>query len=108
LGQVIASSMAREADMLQQWQQFAQARQSEDPVTVMESRFWQTSVMLMYVAGHPIEGVLESNQHVIEAIRGLNPVLIYFAIDDPRAFAARTIQVKDEEWHQAGLEGSWA
>ena len=108
LGQAVASSIAREADGLQQWQQFAQARQSADLVIVMESRFWQTSVMLMYVAGHPIEGVLESNQRVIEAIHGLNPVLIYFAIDDLRAFAARTIQVKEEEWRRASLEGSWA
>ena len=49
LGQAAASSIAREADVLQQWQQFAQARQSEDLVTVMESRFWQTSVMLTMV-----------------------------------------------------------
>jgi len=108
LGQAVASSIAREADVLHQWQQFAQARQSADLVTVMESRFWQTSVMLMYVAGHPVEGVLASNQRVIEAIQGLNPVLVYFAIDDPRAFAARMIRVKDEEWQRAGLEGSWA
>jgi hypothetical protein len=108
LDQAIASSIAREADVLQQWRQFAQARQLADLVTVMESRFWQTSVMLMYVAGHPIEGVLESNQRVIEAIQGLNPVLIYFAIDDLRAFVARTILVREEEWRQAGLEGSWA
>jgi len=49
LDQAVASSIAREADVLQQWQQFAQARQSEDLVTVMESRFWQTSVMLTTV-----------------------------------------------------------
>ena len=46
LGQAVASSIAREADVLQQWQQFARATQSADLVTVMESRFWQTSVML--------------------------------------------------------------
>ena len=108
LGQVTASSMAREANMLQQWQQFAQARQSEELVTVMESRFWQTSMMLMYVAGHPIEGVLESNQRVAEAIQGLKPVLIHFVIDDLGAFAARTIQVKEQEWQRAGHKGSWA
>ena len=62
----------------------------------------------MYIAGHPVEGVLASNQRVIEAIQGLNPVLIYFAIDDLRAFVARTILVKEEEWRLAGLEGSWS
>jgi len=107
LDQVIASSVAREADVLQQWRQFAQARQTESLVTVMESRFWQTGVMLMYVAGHPIESVLEDNQRVIEVIQRLNPVLIYFTIDDQRAFAARMIQMKDEEWQRAGHKGSW-
>lgn len=108
LEQVIATSICREANVLQQWQQFVQTRQSGDLVTVMESRFWQTSVMLMYIAGHPIECVLDSNQRVIEGIQGLKPVLIYFAIDDPRAFAARTVRIKNEEWQRSGLEGSWA
>jgi thymidylate kinase len=108
LGQAAASAIAREADVLQQWRQFARTRQSADLVTIMESRFWQTSVMLMYIAGHPVDGVLVSNQRVIEAIQGLNPVLIYFAIDDLRALTARTIQARDEEWRLAGLEGSWS
>jgi len=108
LDQVTTSSMAREANMLQQWQQFVQARQSMELVTVIESRFWQTSVMLMYAAGLPIEGVVESNQRVIEAIQRLKPVLIYLTIDDLRAFTARTIQVKEEEWQRDGQKGSWA
>ena len=107
LGKAIASSITREANMLQLWQQFAQSRRSEEIVTVMESRFWQTSVMLMYIAGHPKEAVLESNQRVIEVIQGLKPVLIYFAIDDQKAFVSRTIQIKEEEWRRAGLKESW-
>ena len=45
----VGSSIAREAGVLQQWRQFAQARQSADLGTVMGSRFWQTSVMLTTV-----------------------------------------------------------
>jgi thymidylate kinase len=108
LGQVIATSLAREAEMLQQWQRFAQVRQTQEGVTVLESRFWQTSVMLMYVAGLSTAGVLASNRRVIETIQGLKPVLINFTVDDPGAFAARTIQIKDEEWQRAGLPGTWA
>ncbi|MEP7137189.1 MAG: hypothetical protein ABI904_19860 [Chloroflexota bacterium] len=108
LGQAIASSITREDAVLQQWQQFVQARQAEKIVTLMESRFWQTSVMLMYAAGHPIERILESNGHVIETINQLKPVLIYFAIDDLRAFTTRTIQIKEAEWQHAGQSGSWA
>ena len=108
LGPVIASSITRDGDVLQQWQQFARVRQAEEGVTVMESRFWQTSAMLMYVAGHPMESVLESNRRVIRAIQGLKPVLIYFAVDDLSAFMAQTIRIKDAEWQRAGSEGSWA
>ncbi len=107
LGEVITTSITRETQMLQMWHQFARTRLSAETVTVMESRFWQTSVMLMYVAGHPTERILQSNQRVIEAIQGLNPVLIYFAIDDQKAFAARTIQIKNEEWQKAGLSELW-
>jgi thymidylate kinase len=108
LGEVIASSVAREADILQQWQQFARARQAEEIVTVMESRFWQTSAMLMYAAGQPVERVLQSNRHIIEHIQELKPTLIYFVIDDLEAFTTRTIQTKEEEWRRAGLRGGWA
>jgi thymidylate kinase len=108
LGKVIASSREREPSMLQQWQHIAQAARSQEMVTVMESRFWQTSVMLMYIAGMPKEEVLASNQRVICAIQALKPVLIYFAIDDPRMFAMRTIQLKEEEWQRSGNPGGWA
>jgi thymidylate kinase len=38
LGQVIATSITREAGMLQQWQSFEQNRNRVDSVTVMERR----------------------------------------------------------------------
>ena len=101
LDEVIASAIAREGEILELWQRFAGTRRSQEAVTIIESRFWQTSLMLMYIAGHPVEDVLESNQRVIEVIQDLNPVLIYFDIDDQKAFAARTIQIKNEEWRQA-------
>ena len=107
LGEVLASAISRETEMLELWRRFAQARRSADGVTVIESRFWQTSVMLMYVAGHPTEKILASNRRVIEAIQDLNPVLIYFAIDDQKAFAERTIRIKNEEWQRAGLPELW-
>jgi thymidylate kinase len=107
LDEVIASAVAREGEILQLWRRFTEMRRSQDAVTMIESRFWQTSVMLMYIAGHPVDRVLESNRRVIEVIQDLNPVLIYFDIDDQKAFAARTIQIKNEEWQRAGLPGSW-
>ncbi len=108
LGEVIASSIARDAEMLRLWQKFAQARQQADFVTVLESRFWQTSAMLMYAAGLTAEAVLESNRQVVEAVKILQPVLIYFDIADLGELMARTICSKEAEWQQAGYSGSWA
>jgi hypothetical protein len=108
LDRVIQSSIAREGEMLEMWQRFAQARQADTTITVMESRFWQTSVMLMYIAGHPVDGVLASNRRVVEIIQPLNPVLIYFTIDNLRGFVEHTIQIKETEWQRGGLPGTWA
>jgi hypothetical protein len=108
LDKVIASSREREPNVLQQWEQLAQAARSQELVTVLESRFWQSSVMMMYIAGMSKEDVLASNQRVIRVIQPVKPVLIYFAIDDPKRFAMRTIQLKEEEWQRSGNPGSWA
>jgi hypothetical protein len=107
LEKVVSTAIAREGEVLQQWQQFAQSRQSSDQVTVMESRFWQTSVMLMYAAGSPLEHILVSNQRVVEAIQPLKPALIYFAIDDLRGLTMKTIEIKETEWQRAGFPGTW-
>jgi thymidylate kinase len=108
LGEALRSSIAREGERLELWRQFVQSRQTDDVITVMESRFWQTSVMLMYAAGHPVGGVLESNRRVVDAIRPLKPVLVYFEIDPLQEFVQRTIQIKEREWQQANLPGTWA
>jgi adenylate kinase family enzyme len=108
LGQVIQTSIAREESMLEQWQRFALMRQSVPLVTVMESRFWQTSVMLEYAAGRTVAGVLESNLRVINILQVLNPVLIYFAMDDPRAFTTRIMQIRDDAWQRTNTTGTWS
>ena len=108
LGEVISTALAREESMLELWRQFARSRQSGSQVTILESRFWQTSVMLLYVAGLSSAGVQESNRRVVELLQVLNPCLIFFTVSNAGAFAARTIQLKDAEWLRAGLPGTWA
>jgi hypothetical protein len=108
LGQVIHTSIAREADVLRQWQRFAKLRQGEPGVTVLESRFWQTSVMLMYIAGATVEEVIASNAQVIRALLPLKPVLINFKLDDLDALVERTVQIKNAEWARAGYADTWA
>ena len=107
LEQVVSTAIAREGEVLRQWQQFALSREDSDLVTVMESRFWQTSLMLMYAAGSSLEDILASSQRVIEAIQSLKPTLIYFRIDNLRGFTNRTIEIKEAEWQRAGFPGTW-
>jgi hypothetical protein len=107
LKQVVTTAIAREGEVLRQWQHFAQSRRESEVVTVMESRFWQTSVMLMYAAGSPLESVLDSNRQVTQAVLPLKPTLIYFRIDDLRGFTNRTIEIKEAEWQRAGFPGTW-
>lgn len=107
LAQVTATSLARQASVLQQWRRFAQNTQAEPVVSLIESRFWQTSEMLTYAAGLSEAGVLENNQRVSEAIRGLKPALIYFKIEPLAAFTIRMIQEKEAEWQRAKFPGTW-
>jgi DNA polymerase III delta prime subunit len=108
LEQVVSTAIAREGEVLRQWQQFALSSQTSEVVTVMESRFWQTSLMLMYAAGSPRENIIASSQRVIEAIQVLTPALIYFAMDDLRGLTTQTIEIKEAEWQRAGFPGTWA
>jgi len=108
LGEVIRSSIDREGEVLQMWKRFSTDAETKDRITVMESRFWQTSLMLMYAAGSPLNSILESNRRVVNAIRALNPVLIYFAVDPLREFVQRTIQIKEAEWQAGQIPGTWA
>ncbi len=107
-GEFIASSPMRREDLLRQWHRFALLQRDQELVTVMESRFWQTTAMLMYAGGCPAEDVLAYHQGVIAAIQDLQPVLIYFTASDVRVAMERTIRIKNEEWHQEGREESWA
>lgn len=108
LRNVIDSAIAREGEVLRGWQRFAQSHEAAQRVTVLESRFWQTSLMLMYAAGHPLSAVLESSRRVNQAIERLHPVLITFVISDLSAFTRRTIAIKEREWQESGFPGTWA
>jgi thymidylate kinase len=108
VGEYIATISAREQDLIRQWRKFALHQRDQETVTVMESRFWQTTAMLMVAGGCPAEDVIQHNQGVIAAIRDLQPVLIYFTTGDVRAAMERTIRIKNDEWQGEGREISWA
>jgi thymidylate kinase len=106
--QVMDSALAREADLQQQWQAFVKASRTQETVTLMESRFWQTSVMLLYAAGMPRAEVLAHNRCTNAIIQAFNPVLIYFVIDDMRTFTELVIEDKEREWQKSGYADTWA
>jgi thymidylate kinase len=108
LPEFIASAAAREVDLLRQWRAFALLQRAQDTVTVMESRFWQTTAMPMLLGGNPAEDVVQYNQRVIAAIQDLQPVLIYFTTRNVKAALERTIRIKNDEWRREGREESWA
>lgn len=108
LGAVVASSIRREGEVQRLWQQYVDSQKGLDTVTVMESRFWQTSLMLMAAAGMPRERLLESHRRVVERVQVLAPVLIYLTVDDLRGHAQRTIALKQAGWAQAGITDQWA
>lgn len=107
LGNVIATARQREEEMLNHWRRFARERRGKEMVSILESRFWQTSLMLMYINGHPLNGLFDIQQRVVDVLLPLNPVLILYTIDDLRAFTTRTIQAKEDEWQKSGFPGTW-
>ena len=71
MAEVMASSRVREQHVLQQWDRFAIQAQHQDTITILEARFWQTTLLYMYLAGHPKSAVLESQRRVISCISAL-------------------------------------
>ncbi|MBN2048680.1 MAG: hypothetical protein JW750_12615 [Anaerolineaceae bacterium] len=108
LNTVLDTALQRAPEMLHLWQRFAEAQQEQEIITVLESRFWQTSVMLMYAAGASVNDVLAHNRQVSQIIRPLNPVLVYFEIDDLSGFTDGVIRGKEAEWQRGGSPGTWA
>jgi len=107
LSEVISSSKLREQDVLQQWRSFTKKTKQQAAVIVIESRFWQTDAMYLYLSGHSEDEVMKGNKGVISAISELNPVLIYLAPEDVAQMLMWTAKVKNRKWQESGREGSW-
>ena len=107
LSEVISSSKLREQDVLQQWRSFTQKAKQQAAVTVIESRFWQTDAMYLYLSGHSEDEVMKGNKPVISAISELNPVLIYLAPENIAQMLLWTAKAKNRKWRESGREGSW-
>jgi len=77
LSEIISSTNSRSEDVLMQWERVAEGIKGLDSVNVIESRFWQTDGMYLFLSGCSEDIIFENNMRVISAISELNPVLIY-------------------------------
>lgn len=107
LKEVVNSLLTKKNEILNKWEDFSRNHYTRKTIAVMESRFWQTGVMLMFAAGYPVEQVFQYSQQIIERIYRLNPVLIYLVIEDYQDFIDLMIPLKEQEWSQAGNPGTW-
>jgi thymidylate kinase len=107
LATIIATTKARKERVLQQWQQFTTSATIHAAVNIIESRFWQTDAMYLYLSGHSEKEILESNRRVISLIAALDPVLVYLAPKDIEQLHTEIAKQRNEKWRASGREGSW-
>ncbi|WP_022665738.1 hypothetical protein [Desulfospira joergensenii] len=107
LSDIISTTKSREQHVLRDWKNFTKKAKHDDTVTVIESRFWQTDAMYLYLSGHSEYDVAKSNQRIISVISELHPVLIYLAPEDMAQLFTPVAEVKNKEWRESGREGSW-
>jgi hypothetical protein len=107
LCEIIATTKSREADNFQQWEDFTQRAKQQNAVNIIESRFWQTHGMYLYLSGHSEQEVLESTRMLISIVAVLDPVLIYLAPADVEQLQMQIAEEKNKSWQQSGREGSW-
>ena len=107
LAEIISTTKARETDVFRQWTNFVHHARQHDAINIIESRFWQTNGMYLYLSGHSEEDVLKSTSQLTSIIVELNPVLIYLAPADIEALHAHVAREKNQKWREAGREGSW-
>jgi len=104
---IIGTTKEREADVYRQWTDFVHHAGQHKVVNIIESRFWQTHGMYLFLSGHSEEDVLKSTSQLTSLIAVLKPVLIFLAPSDIEGLHVRVAREKNRKWREAGREGSW-
>jgi thymidylate kinase len=107
LAEIISTRKTREENVLQQWKRFAQIAKRQETINIIESRFWQTDAMYLYLSGHSEQEIFESNRRAISVITELDPVLIYLAPIDIEQLHTEIAKKRNEKWRESGRDGSW-
>ena len=107
LANIISTTKAREENVLQQWKDFTEVAKQQETINIIESRFWQSDSMYLYLSGHSEQAIFESNLRVISAITELDPVLIYLAPIDIEELHTEITKRRNQKWRESGRDGSW-
>jgi len=107
LAKIISTTKAREEKVLQQWERFTTSVRQQEAINIIESRFWQTDAMYLYLSGHPEQEIFESNLKIISVIGDLDPILIYLAPTAIEQLHAKIAKERNEKWRESGRNGSW-
>lgn len=107
LSTIISTTKAREHKVLHHWKKFTEVAKQQETIYIIESRFWQTDGMYLYLSGYSEEEILENNQSVIAELAELDPVLVYLAPKDIERLHTKVAEQKNEKWRRSGRDGSW-
>jgi len=107
LSEIISTTKLREQNVFQQWKDFTKRANQKEIVNIIESRFWQTGAIYLYLSGHSENEVTKSNHRLISVLYELNPVLIYLAPKDIEQMITQICKIRNKEWRESGKEGSW-
>lgn len=99
----ISSPVLRELTLVR-WEMFAGTLQPDAPVHIIDSRLWQNTVLLDYLAGESEEAVTRSHQRIVDHIRPCNPVFIYLDQDDTEKAINRTFAFREPAWGERVIE----
>ena len=64
LSEIISTTQSREGNVLQQWRNFAKSAKQQKAVNIIESRFWQTDGMYLFLSGHSECEIFENNDRL--------------------------------------------
>ncbi len=107
LAEIISTTKAREENIIQQWKSFTKRAKQQEAINIIESRFWQTDAMYLYLSGYSEQEIYKSNRRVISVITDLDPVLIYLAPINIEQLHIEIAKKRNEKWRESGRDGSW-
>jgi len=84
--------------MLVEWSLFLEERERVGDLCLIEGHGWQPMAEFMYLAGYSSTAILDFCHKIEVIVHPLNPIVIYFAVDNVAAHLERIAQMRGREW----------